>query len=67
MLSFTVLWRGIGAGHAKMGASSKEERAGAGVVKLSTIIVLYNLNAGAELGSHIRKVSQSGKCVRLKS
>ena len=40
MFSFTVLRRGVEAGHAEMDALGEEERAGTGVVKLFPVVAL---------------------------
>lgn len=46
----------------------EEERAGAGVVKLATVVTLDVLDRGTELCSHIReKMRDSGKSVGLKT
>ena len=67
-LRFTVLRRGVGARHAKMNASSEEERAGTGVVELFPIVTLDGLYCHAKLCMYIGKeVSESRKHVRLES
>jgi len=38
-----------------MGATSKKEGTGAGVIELTTIVALYGINADAKMGSHMRK------------
>ena len=51
-----------------MCAVGKEECAGAGVVKLPTVVALDSLHGGAELSTHVGKeVSQSSKGVRLEA
>ena len=47
--SFTVLRRGVEAGHAEMDALGEEERAGTGVVKLFPVVALNCLDSGAKL------------------
>jgi len=47
--SFTVLGGGAGAGHAQVNAMCQEERAGAGVVELFTVVALDVVDGDAEL------------------
>ena len=54
-LSFTVLRRGVGAGHVQMDSMGEEERACAGVVKLTPIVALDSFHHDAELCAHIGK------------
>ena len=42
--SFTVLGRGVRAGHAKMNALGEEERPSAGVIKLLPVVALNRLD-----------------------
>jgi hypothetical protein len=66
-LGFTVLGRGVWAGHAKLGAVSEEERAGGGVVELASIIALDSLDGGAELCTCVgEKLRQCRESVRFK-
>ena len=66
--SFTVLRRGIRAGHAKMNAPRKEESASAGVVKLFAIIALNGLDASAKLGGGVgEEVGDRDESVRFKA
>ena len=68
MFSFTVLRRGVGARHAKMNASSEEERAGTRVVELLAIVALNFFDRGAKLGSGVGdEVRQRAESVRLKA
>ena len=65
-LSFTVLRRGVGAGHVQMDSMGEEERACAGVVKLTPIVALDSFHHGPKLCARIRKeVCQCGKGVRF--
>jgi hypothetical protein len=65
-LGFTILCGGVGARHAKLGAMGEEESAGAGVVKLTTVVALNSLDGGAELSTCIgEKIRQCRKGVRF--
>ena len=65
-LSFTNLGGGVGARHPEMSATSQEECAGTGVIKLAAIVALNCLDGGAILSSHMNKeVSQSRERIRL--
>jgi len=65
-LSFTVLRRGVWAGHAQVNTIGEEEGARARVVKLAPIIALHRFHHGTKLWTHLRKeVSQCGECVRF--
>ena len=67
-LSLTVLRRSIGARHAQVCTMGEEERAGAGVIELPTIVALDGLHCGAKLGANIReKVSQSSEGVKFEA
>jgi hypothetical protein len=66
--SFTVLRRGVRAGHAKVNALGEEELPGAGVVELSPIVALDSFDAGVKLsGGMGDEVSKLAESVRFKS
>ena len=65
-LSFTVLRRGVWAGHAKVYAVGEEEGASAGVVKLTPIVALDSFHHSTKLCANMREeVCQCGKGVRF--
>jgi hypothetical protein len=62
---FTVLWRCIGARHAKFHTIGEKEGPGRGVVKLPTIITLDLLDRAPKLSTDIReKMRDGGKSIR---
>ena len=64
--SFTVLRRGVRAGHAKVDAPGEEESTGAGVVKLAPVVALNSLYGGAELGGGVgNEVGERAESVRF--
>ena len=68
MFGFTILRRGVGAGHTKMDALGEEEVTGARVVKLFPIVALDSLDVGAKLGGGMGdEVSECAESVRFKS
>jgi hypothetical protein len=67
-LGFTVLLRGVWAGHAENGTVGEEERASQGVVKLMAIVALDGLDRGAKLRAHMsKKVRNGGESIGFKT
>jgi len=65
-LSFSVLLRSIGAGHAKGNTFVEKEGARGGVVKLTTVVTLQGLAGAAELSRHMsEKIGDCWKSIRL--
>jgi hypothetical protein len=65
---FTVLRRGVWAGHPEVHAMSKEKLPRGGVVGLTSIVTLDALNLAAELSADKRKeLGDSQKGVRLQA
>jgi hypothetical protein len=62
-LTFTILRRGVGAGHPQNHPMSGEERSRGGIVELSAIVTLNNFDGAAKLrgdkGEKIDKVEKS--------
>jgi hypothetical protein len=68
MLSFTILRRGVWAGHLEVHAMSKEELPRGGVIELTRVVALDTLNLMAELSTDKRKeLGDIQKGVRLQS
>jgi hypothetical protein len=68
MLSFTILRRGVWAGHLEVHAMSKEELPRGGVIELTHVVALDTLNLMAELSTDKRKeLGDIQKGVRLQS
>jgi hypothetical protein len=66
VLSFTILRRGVWAGHLELHAVGKEELPRGGVVELVPIVVLDILDLAAKLSTDKRKeLGDSRKGVRL--
>jgi hypothetical protein len=67
VLSLTVLRRGVGAGHTE-DTMGEEERAGAGVVELTSIVTLHIFNGDAKLCFHIgEKMSEGRESIRFQA
>jgi hypothetical protein len=65
VLDFTVLRRGVCAGHSKVHAMSKEKLHQGGVVELTLIVALDTLNHAVKLSVVKKKeLGDSQKCVR---
>jgi len=65
---FTVLRRGVGAGHAQVDTVGKEEGTGARVIELTAVVALDALDGDAKLCAHVgEKVREGGKRVRFKA
>lgn len=63
-LGFTILGRGVGAGHAHGDAVSEEEGTGGGVVELTAIVTLNAANRCGKLSPDIgKKMRKCGKSV----
>jgi hypothetical protein len=68
LFSFTVLRRGVRAGHAKVNALGEEEVLGAGVVKLFPVVALYSFDTGTKLSGGVGdEVSKRAETIRFKS
>jgi hypothetical protein len=66
--SLAVLLRGVWARHAQDDTLGKEESAGGGVIKLTTIITLNCLNSAAELSENVgEKIRETGKSLRFET
>ena len=66
--SFTVLGRGVRAGHAKMNALGEKEGTGTGVIELFPVVTLNRLDAGAKLSGGVGdEVGEHAESVRLKA
>jgi hypothetical protein len=63
VLGTTVLLGRVGARHAESGAMGEEERAGRGVVKLTTVVALDSLDGGAKLSACKGEKRDSGSNV----
>jgi hypothetical protein len=65
-LSLVVLGRGIRTRHTQLNTPREEERTGGGVVELTLVVTLDDLNGEAELSGHPgREVEEGGKGLRL--
>jgi len=65
-LSLTVLGRGIRTRHTQLNTPREEEETGCGVIKLTPVVTLDDLNGEAELSGHPGKeVEEGGKDLRL--
>jgi hypothetical protein len=66
-LGFTILLRGVWAGHEENGTVGEEERASRGVVKLTAIVALDGFDRGAKLHAHMsKKVRNGGESIGYK-
>jgi hypothetical protein len=67
-LSLAVLRGGVRTRHAQLDTMSEEESTRGGVIKLTTIIALNDLNGEAELSGHpSEEVKKSGESIRLQT
>ena len=67
-LSFTILRRGVGAGHAEMDALSEEKGPSAGIVELLAIVALNGLHRGTKLSGDVGdEVGKRAVSVRLEA
>ena len=65
-LRLAVLRGGVGARHAQLNATGKEESAGGGVIELTPVVTLDGLNGEGELSGHPgKKVKKGGERLRL--
>ena len=65
-LRLAVLRGGVGARHAQLNATGKEESAGGGVIELTPVVTLDGLNGEAELSGHPGKeVEEGGKSLKF--
>ena len=65
-LRLAVLRGGVGARHAQLNATGKEESAGGGVIELTPVVTLDGLNGESELSGHPGKeVGEHGECLGL--
>jgi hypothetical protein len=66
--SFTILRRGVGARHAEMDALREKKLPGAGVIELTLVVTLDNLDACTELGGGLGdEGSECANCVRFET
>jgi len=64
--SLAVLRGGVGARHAQLDTTREEEGASGGVIKLTPIVTLHDLDGEAELGGHpCKEVAKSSECIGL--
>ena len=59
-LRLAILRGGVGARHAQLNATGKEERAGGGVIELTPVVTLDGLNGETELSGHPGKEMEEG-------
>ena len=63
-----ILWGCVGARHSKGDTMGEEERAGGGVVELTSIIALHALDGATELSGDVReKIGEGGKSIGFKT
>jgi hypothetical protein len=66
--SLAILGRGIWVGHAQLNTVREKEGAGGGVIKLTTIVTLDDLDGEVELCGHPREeVMERGESVGLRT